>query len=88
MKLYFGGKKRVSMVGALLAKTLCLTSIQMRQSPYFSYHITAKDTMQPYIIKYTKAGSLCYTNNWFVYAFLPVRGNHVVVLKEKGVSQR
>jgi len=40
-----------------------------------------------YIIKYTKAGSLYYTDDWFAYAFLPVRGNHVVVLKEKGIPK-
>jgi len=43
--------------------------------------------MQPYTTKYTKAGSLYYTDDWFAYAFLPVRGNHVVVLKEKGVPK-
>ena len=42
----------------------------------------AKETKQPYINKYTKAGSLYYT-----YAFLPIRGNHVVVLKDKGIPK-
>ena len=46
-----------------------------------------KETMQPYINKYIKAGSLYYTDDWFAYAFLPVRGNHVVILKEKGISK-
>ena len=45
------------------------------------------ETMQPYITGYTKAGSLYYTDDWFAYAFLPVRGNHVVVLKEKGIPK-
>ena len=45
------------------------------------------ETMQPYITRYTKAGSLYYTDDWFAYAFLPVRGNHVVALKEKGIPK-
>ena len=48
----------------------------------------AKETMQPYIIKYTKTGSLYYTDDCFAYAFLPVRANHFVVLKDKGVPKR
>ena len=47
----------------------------------------AKETMRPYIIRYTQAGSLYYTDDWFAYTFLPIRGNHVVVLKEKGVPK-
>ena len=47
----------------------------------------AKETMRPYITRYTKAGSLYYTDDWFAYTFLPIRGNHVVVLKEKGVPK-
>jgi transposase len=43
--------------------------------------------MQPYITQYTKAGSLYYTDDWFAYAFLPIRGNRVVVLKEKGIPK-
>ena len=43
--------------------------------------------MQPYITRYTKAGSLYNIDDWFAYTFLPVRGNHVVVLKDKGVPK-
>jgi len=43
--------------------------------------------MQPYINRYTKAGSLYYTDDGFAYAFLPIRGNHVAVLKKKGISK-
>ena len=40
--------------------------------------------MQPYITRYTKAGSLLYyTDDLFAYVFLPIRGNHVVLLEEK-----
>ena len=47
----------------------------------------AKETMRPYITRYTQAGSLYYTGDWFASTFLPIRGNHVVVLKEKGVPK-
>jgi transposase len=47
----------------------------------------AKDSMIPLITRYTKAGSLYYTDDWFAYTFLPIRGNHVVVTKEKGLPK-
>jgi len=31
----------------------------------------AKETMRPFITRYTKAGSLYYTDNWFTYTFPP-----------------
>jgi transposase len=47
----------------------------------------AKETMQSYITRYTKAGSLYDTDDWFTYTFLPIRGNHLVISKEKGVPK-
>lgn len=41
-------------------------------------------SLAPIITQHTKAGSLYYTDDWFAYTFLPIRGNHVVVRKEKG----
>jgi len=35
----------------------------------------------------TKAGSLYYTDDWHAYGSLSVRGNHVVVTKEKGIPK-
>lgn len=46
-----------------------------------------KDTLAPLITRNTKPGSLYYTDDWFAYTFLPIRGNHVVVKKEKGVPR-
>lgn len=34
--------------------------------------------------QYTKQGSLYYTDDWHAYTFLDIRGNHVVIRKEKG----
>ena len=36
------------------------------------------------IRQHTKPGSLYYTDNWHAYASLGLRGDHVVVSKEKG----
>ena len=49
--------------------------------------------MMPFVIKYTKTGSLYYTDEGFglpiplFLSVLPIRGNHVVILKEKGVPK-
>ncbi len=37
--------------------------------------------------KYTKPGSLYYTDDRHAYTFLDIRGNHVVIRKEKGRSK-
>lgn len=44
----------------------------------------ATNTLLPIIQNYTKPGSLYYTDNWHAYASLSIRGDHVVVRKEKG----
>jgi len=41
----------------------------------------------PFITRYTNAGSLYYTDDRFAYTFLPIKGNYVVVVKEKGLSK-
>ena len=38
----------------------------------------------PLVAKHTDLDSLYYTDDWIAYGFLPIRKNHVVVLKEKG----
>lgn len=47
----------------------------------------AKATLRPLITNHTKAGSLYYTDDWFAYTFLPIRGDHVVVTKDKGIPK-
>jgi len=47
----------------------------------------AKETMRSYITRYTQAGSFYYTDDCFAYTFLLIRGNHVVLLKEKGLPK-
>jgi transposase len=43
-----------------------------------------KETLVPLMIDHTKPGSLYYTDDWHAYTFLDIRGNHVVIRKEKG----
>ena len=45
------------------------------------------DTLIPLIMAHTKAGSLYYSDNWHAYTWLSVKGNHVVVEKERGAPQ-
>ena len=47
----------------------------------------AGDTLIPLITHHSKPGSLYYTDDWWAYTFLSIRGNHVVVTKEKGVPK-
>jgi transposase len=63
--------------------------IYQRNGKVLAFPITsrAKETMQPYITRYTKAGSLYYTDDKVCLYLLPIRGNYVVVLKEKGVPK-
>jgi len=53
----------------------------------FPIYSRALDIMMPYIARYTKSGNLYYTDDWFAYAFLSIRGNHVVILKEKDIPK-
>ena len=63
--------------------------IYQRNGKVLTFPISSrsKNTLIPLIIQYTKAGSLYYTDDWFAYTFLPIRGNHVVVTKEKGLPK-
>jgi transposase len=45
------------------------------------------DTLIPLVIAHTKAGSLYYSDNWHAYTWLSVKGNHVVVEKERGAPK-
>ncbi len=44
----------------------------------------SRQVILPLITQYTKPGSLYYTDDWHAYASLSIRGNHVVVDKDKG----
>ncbi|MFH1584329.1 MAG: transposase [Actinomycetota bacterium] len=78
----------VNVAGEQLGKILFLVSIrEIKKVLTFPISSRAKDSMIPLITRYTKAGSLYYTDDWFAYKFLPIRGNYVVVMKEKGLPK-
>ena len=77
-----------SVAGEPPASVLSLTYIrEMGKVLTFPISSRVKETIRPYITRYSQAGSLYYTDSWFDYTFLPIRGNHVVVLKEKGMPK-
>lgn len=47
----------------------------------------SREELLPLIEAHTRPGSLYYTDDWHAYGSLPVRGNHVVVRKEKGMPR-
>ena len=44
-------------------------------------------TLVPLIVKHTNPGSLYYTDDWHAYTFLKIRGDHVVIRKQKGKAK-
>jgi transposase len=44
----------------------------------------SKQQLVPLMTAYTMPGSLYYTDDWHAYTSLAIRGNHVVITKEKG----
>ena len=81
----FGGR-RPSKRGWRASEKNIVFDIYQRNEKIWTFPISsrARETMMPFITKYTKTGSLYYTDDWFVYTFLPISGNQMVVLKEKG----
>lgn len=63
--------------------------IYQRNSKVLTFPVSSRatDTLEPLIKYHTKPGSLCYTDDWYAYASLSVRGNHVVVSKDKGAPK-
>jgi transposase len=43
-----------------------------------------KRELVPLMTGHTKAGSLYYTDDWHAYTFLDIRGEHVIISKDKG----
>lgn len=75
---------RVNEAGEHQGKVLSLVFTKETQKVLtFPISSRTRRTMMPYIIRYTQTGSLYYTDGWFAYTSLPIRGNHVVVLKKR-----
>jgi transposase len=45
------------------------------------------NTLISLVFKHTKPGSLYYSDDWHAYAYLSIKGNHVVVEKDKGAPR-
>jgi len=45
------------------------------------------DTLIPLVFQHTKPGSLYYSDDWHAYTWLSVKGDHVIVKKEKGAPK-
>jgi transposase len=85
----FGGRKKGGKRGWGAQGKHMVFGIYKRNGQVLTFPIGSRagDTLIPLITHHTKSGSLYYTDGWWAYTFLPIRGNHVVVEKEKGVPK-
>jgi transposase len=60
--------------------------LYQRNGKVLTFPIASRSTraLVPLMTAYTKPGSLYYTDDWHAYTFLAIRGNHVVISKDKG----
>lgn len=84
----FGGRKPGKYGWGASGKHMVF-GIYQRNGKVLTFPISSRagDTLIPLITNYTKPGSLYYTDDWFAYTFFSIRGNHVVVTKEKGLPK-
>ena len=45
------------------------------------------DTLIPLVFQHTRAGSLYYSDDWHAYTWLSIKGDHVVVKKDRGMPK-
>jgi transposase len=81
----FGGKATGKRGWGAAGKHMVF-GLYQRNGRVLTFPITSrgKRELVPLMTKHTKAGSLYYTDDWQAYAFLKIRGNHVVITKDKG----
>jgi transposase len=60
--------------------------IYQRNGKVLTFPITCRSIqdLAPLMTAYTKSGGLYYTDDWHAYTFLDIRGNCVVIRKDKG----
>ena len=81
----FGGKRSGKRGWGGSAKHM-IFGIYQRNGKVFTFPISsrARENLLKIIDRYIKPGSLYYTDDWHAYSALSIRGNYVVVTKEKG----
>jgi transposase len=81
----FGGKVPGKRGLGAAGKHMVL-GIYQRNGMVLTFPITSRGGWEliPLMTKHTKPGSLYYTDDWHAYTFLDIRGDHVVIRKEKG----
>jgi len=84
----FGGRRAGKRGWGASGKSMVF-GIYQRNGKVLTFPIAsrARETLVPLITRHTKPGSLYYTDDWWAYTFLSIRGNHVVVTKDKGVPK-
>lgn len=81
----FGGKRAGKRGWGALGKQI-IFGLYQRNGRVFTFPISSRNraTLLSIIQRHTKPGSLYYTDDWHAYSSLSIRGNHVVIRKEKG----
>jgi len=81
----FGGRRSGKRGWGAAGKHIIFGMYQ-RNGKVFTFPISSRSRQQllQIINKHTKPGSLYYTDDWHAYSFLSIRGNHVVITKDKG----
>jgi len=84
----FGGKRAGKRGWGASGKQL-IFGLYQRNGTVLTFPISSRSrsVLLPIIDKHIKHGSLYYTDNWHAYSSLNIRGNHVVVTKEKGIPK-
>lgn len=81
----FGGKRKGKRGWGAAGKVLVFGILQRNgRVKVFAVEGRGRDELLPLIQEHTTPGSLSYTDDWHAYASLAVRGEHVVVSKERG----
>ena len=84
----FGGKRKGKRGWGAAGKVLVFGILQRNgRVKVCSVEGRGRDDLLPLIQEHTTPGSLYYTDDWQAYASLAIRGEHVVVTKEKGIPK-
>jgi transposase len=81
----FGGRRKGKRGWGAAGKIVVLGILQRNgRVKVFPVPKRRRRVVLPLVRRHTRPGSLYFTDDWSAYASLAVRGNHIVVRKEKG----